>query len=54
MLDLLTHTSGLMSGPMGNSVANAPFNKRHDIGLRWIEELGAVAARVPARHALGL
>ena len=41
VLDLLTHTSGLMSGPMGNSVANASFNKRHDIGLRWVEELGA-------------
>jgi len=41
VLDLLTHTSGLMSGPMGSSVANASFNKRHDIGLRWVEELGA-------------
>jgi CubicO group peptidase (beta-lactamase class C family) len=39
VLDLLTHTSGLMSGPMGNSVANASFNKRHDLGLRWVEEL---------------
>ena len=41
VLDLLTHTSGLMSGPMGGSVANASFNKRHDIGLRWVEELSA-------------
>ncbi|HJR70575.1 MAG TPA: serine hydrolase domain-containing protein [Gammaproteobacteria bacterium] len=41
VLDLLTHTSGLMSGPMGNSVANAAFNKRHDIGVRWTEELAA-------------
>ncbi len=41
VLDLLTHTSGLMSGPMGNSLANAPFNKRHDLGLKWIEELSA-------------
>jgi CubicO group peptidase (beta-lactamase class C family) len=41
VLDLLTHTSGLMSGPMGNSVASAPFNKRHDLGLAWTEELGA-------------
>jgi CubicO group peptidase (beta-lactamase class C family) len=40
VLDLLTHTSGLMSGPMGSSVANAPFNKRHDLGLKWVEELG--------------
>jgi CubicO group peptidase (beta-lactamase class C family) len=41
VLDLLTHTSGLMSGPMGNSVASAAFNKRHDLGLRWVDELGA-------------
>ncbi len=40
VLDLLTHTSGLMSGPMGNSVAQAAFVKRHDIGLKWTEELG--------------
>ena len=41
VLDLLTHTSGLMSGAMGNSAGNAAFNKRHDIGLKWTEELGA-------------
>jgi len=41
VLDLLTHTSGLMSGAMGNSRGNAAFNKRHDLGLRWVEELGA-------------
>ena len=41
VLDLLTHTSGLMSGPMGNSAGNAAFNKRHDLGLMWVEELGA-------------
>jgi CubicO group peptidase (beta-lactamase class C family) len=40
VLDLLTHTSGLMSGAMGNSVGNGAFNKRHDLGLRWVEELG--------------
>jgi CubicO group peptidase (beta-lactamase class C family) len=40
VLDLLTHTSGLMSGPMGSSVGNTAFDKRHDVGLRWIEELG--------------
>ena len=43
VLDLLTHTSGLMSGPMGNTVASAPFNKRHDLGLKWTEELAASA-----------
>jgi CubicO group peptidase (beta-lactamase class C family) len=41
VLDLLTHTSGLMSGPMGNSAGNAAFNRRHDLGLKWVEELGA-------------
>ncbi len=41
VLDLLTHTSGLMSGPMGNSVGNASFNRRHDLGLKWVEELGS-------------
>jgi CubicO group peptidase (beta-lactamase class C family) len=41
VLDLLTHTSGLMSGPMGNSAGNAAFNKRHDVGLKWVEDLGA-------------
>ena len=41
VLDLLTHTSGLMSGQMGSSAGNASFNQRHDIGLKWVEELGA-------------
>ena len=41
VLDLLTHTSGLMSGPMGNAAGQAAFGKRHDIGLRWVEELGS-------------
>ncbi|MEO6367497.1 MAG: serine hydrolase domain-containing protein, partial [Steroidobacteraceae bacterium] len=41
VLDLLTHTSGLMSGPNGNAAGNAAFIKRHDIGLKWVEELGA-------------
>ena len=41
VLDLLTHTSGLMSGPMGNSAGNAAFNERHDLGLAWVDELGA-------------
>jgi CubicO group peptidase (beta-lactamase class C family) len=40
VLDLLTHTSGLMSGRMGNAAGNAAFNKRHDLGLKWVEELG--------------
>jgi len=41
VLDLLTHTSGLMSGPIGNAAGNAAFNKRHDVGLKWVEELAA-------------
>jgi CubicO group peptidase (beta-lactamase class C family) len=41
VLDLLTHTSGLMSGAMGNSVASASFNQRHELGLKWTEELAA-------------
>jgi CubicO group peptidase (beta-lactamase class C family) len=39
VLDLLTHTSGLMSGPMGNSAGNAAFNQRHALGLKWVEQL---------------
>ncbi|HEV7632140.1 MAG TPA: serine hydrolase domain-containing protein [Steroidobacteraceae bacterium] len=41
VLDLLTHTSGLMSGPIGNAAGNAAFQKRHDIGLKWVEDLSA-------------
>jgi len=41
VLDLLTHTSGLMSGPMGNSAGNASFTKRHELGLKWVEPLAA-------------
>jgi CubicO group peptidase (beta-lactamase class C family) len=40
VLDVLTHTSGVMSGPMSNSVGNASFEKRHDVGLKWIEPVG--------------
>ena len=39
--DLLTHTSGVMSGPMGNSVGRDMSSARHDIGLAWVDELGA-------------
>ncbi|HEY3516650.1 MAG TPA: serine hydrolase domain-containing protein, partial [Gammaproteobacteria bacterium] len=39
VLDLLTHTSGLMSGAMGNSAGNAAFNQRHALGLKWVEQL---------------
>jgi CubicO group peptidase (beta-lactamase class C family) len=39
VLDLLTHTSGLMSGRMGNSGGNAAFTQRHELGLKWVEQL---------------
>ena len=40
VLDLLTHTSGLMSGPIGNAAGNAAFGKRHETGLQWVDALG--------------
>jgi CubicO group peptidase (beta-lactamase class C family) len=40
ILDLLTHTSGVMSGRMSNSVGQAASGKRHDVGLKWTEEIG--------------
>ena len=40
VLDVLTHTSGVMSGPMSNSVGNASFEKRHEVGLKWVEPVG--------------
>ena len=41
VLDVLTHTSGLMSGPLGTAAGNAAFSKRHTIGLQWVDNLGA-------------
>jgi CubicO group peptidase (beta-lactamase class C family) len=41
ILDLLTHTSGLMSGPMGNSVAQPVSERRHELGVAWTEDIGA-------------
>jgi CubicO group peptidase (beta-lactamase class C family) len=40
ILDLLTHTSGVMSGPNGNAGGQASFRQRHEIGLKWIDNLG--------------
>lgn len=40
ILDLLTHTSGVMSGPMSNSRGRALNATRHEAGLSWIDELG--------------
>jgi CubicO group peptidase (beta-lactamase class C family) len=37
--DLLTHTSGVMSGQLSNSQGNAHSARRHDDGLAWIHGL---------------
>ena len=39
--DLLTHTSGVMSGQISSGAGNALFNTRHEVGLTWVEELGS-------------
>jgi CubicO group peptidase (beta-lactamase class C family) len=41
VLDLLTHTSGVMSGRISNSAGQAATAKRHDLGVRYVEEIGA-------------
>jgi CubicO group peptidase (beta-lactamase class C family) len=41
VLDLLTHTSGVMSGRLSNSVGQPATAERHDAGLRYVEEIGA-------------
>jgi len=40
VFDLLTHTSGLMSGPIGNAAGDAAFQKRREVGLKWVDDLG--------------
>jgi CubicO group peptidase (beta-lactamase class C family) len=40
ILDLLTHTSGLMSGAMSNSVTRPAFQARHEKGVAYTEEIG--------------
>jgi CubicO group peptidase (beta-lactamase class C family) len=44
VLDVLTHTSGLMSGANGNSGGQAAFQRRHEIGLKWVDNLGTETA----------
>jgi CubicO group peptidase (beta-lactamase class C family) len=44
ILDLLTHTSGVMSGGNSNSGGQASFGKRHEIGLKWVDNLGTESA----------
>jgi CubicO group peptidase (beta-lactamase class C family) len=41
ILDLLTHTSGLMSGPIGNFAGQAASSRRHDEGVAWTEAIGS-------------
>ena len=38
--DLLTHTSGVMSGAMSGSVGGRFSADRHEVGLAWVDELG--------------
>lgn len=38
--DLLTHTSGVMSGAMSNSVGSQWSADRHELGLAWVDQLG--------------
>lgn len=40
--DLLTHTSGVMSGGFSNSESRALSATRHEAGLAWVDELGSV------------
>jgi CubicO group peptidase (beta-lactamase class C family) len=42
VVDVLTHTSGVMSGRISNSVGQPATEKRHEAGLRYVEEIGAV------------
>lgn len=44
ILDVLTHTSGVMSGANSNVGTQASFTKRHDIGLKWVDNLGTESA----------
>jgi CubicO group peptidase (beta-lactamase class C family) len=44
VLDVLTHTSGLMSGPNSNAGGQVAFQQRHQIGLKWVDNLGADSA----------
>ncbi|HEY8508399.1 MAG TPA: serine hydrolase domain-containing protein [Steroidobacteraceae bacterium] len=40
VFDLLTHTSGLMSGPIGNAAGGKAYESRLTVGLKWVDELG--------------
>lgn len=40
VLDVLTHSSGLMSGAASNAGGQAAFSRRHETGLAWVDNLG--------------
>lgn len=39
--DLLTHTSGVMSGAISSAAGRDLFNTRHEVGLAWVEQLSS-------------
>jgi CubicO group peptidase (beta-lactamase class C family) len=40
VFDLMTHTSGVMSGAMSNSQGSGLSSQRHELGLAWVDDLG--------------
>ncbi len=42
IVDLLTHTSGLMSGRVGNAESQAHYAKREDVGVSLVDDLGEI------------
>ena len=42
ILDLLTHTSGIMSGPASNEAGASVFGTRRTVGIKWTEGLATV------------
>lgn len=40
VFDLVTHTSGVMSGPISNAAGNKAYESRNTVGLKWVDELG--------------
>lgn len=42
IVDLLTHTSGVMSGPIGNAESQELFAQRNEVGVSWVDGLGKV------------
>ena len=40
ILDLLTHTSGVMSGQLSNQGAQGASERRHELGVAWTEQIG--------------